>query len=67
MAPTLPCGCSVAVPILSTVRTYLTILRLLRSICVGACLLWTDPAYAVDTLTGYHARPDSGTLALDNV
>ena len=29
---------------------YLTILRLLRSICVGACLLWTVPAYAVDTL-----------------
>jgi len=31
-------------------RNYLTILRLLRSICVGACLLWTVPAYAVDTL-----------------
>ncbi len=28
-------------------RNYLTILR---SICVGACLLWTVPAYAVDTL-----------------
>jgi hypothetical protein len=31
-------------------RTTLTILRLLRNICVGACLLWTVPAYAVDTL-----------------
>ena len=30
-------------------HNYLTILRLLRSICVGACLLWTVPAYA--TLT----------------
>ena len=29
-------------------RNYLTILR---SICVGVCLLWTVPAYAVDTLT----------------
>ena len=31
-------------------RTILTILHLLRSICVGVCLLWTVPAYAVDTL-----------------
>jgi len=36
-----PCGCSVAVPILVAMRTYLTII----------CLLWTVPAYAVDTLT----------------
>ncbi len=28
--------------------TTLTILRLLRSICVGACLLWTVPAYAAE-------------------
>ena len=31
-------------------RTTLTILRLRRLLCVGACLLWTVPAYAVDTL-----------------
>ena len=34
-------------PYLGAMRNYLTILR---SICVGACLLWTVPAYAVDTL-----------------
>jgi hypothetical protein len=37
-------------------RTTLTILRLLRSICVGACLLWTVPVYAVQPYTP--AQPD---------
>ena len=37
-------------PIVSAMRNYLTILRLLHSLCVGPCLLWTVPAYAVDTL-----------------
>jgi hypothetical protein len=39
-------------------RNYLTILRLLRSsICVGACLLWTVPANAVQPYTPVHPDP----------
>ena len=40
--------------ILMPMRATLTILPGLRSICVGACLLWTVPAYAAQPYTPAH-------------